>query len=63
MAIDRIDDNKVFIIHDNSIMANKVLAKEQKEIENIIKDELWNNVSLNVEWMSKEEYFKRLMWM
>ena len=61
MTIDKVDNNEVHIIHDNSMIAKTMFEKEQKNIEGIIKNELWDNITLHVEWMSKEEYFKKLI--
>jgi hypothetical protein len=40
-----------------------MLEKERKNIEDLLEKELGKKVPLNVQWMSKEEYFQRLMWM
>ena len=36
-------------------------AEEKKEIENLLEKELGKKVTLNIQWISKEEYFQRLM--
>ena len=63
MTIDNVTDNEVILIHDNSMMANTVLEKDHKEIEKLLENELGKKVVLTIKWMSKEEYFQRLMWM
>jgi len=63
MTIDNVTDNEVSLIHDNNIIAKTMLEKEHKEIEALLEKELGKKVTLNVQWMTKEEYFQRLMWM
>jgi len=63
MTIDKVSDNEVSLIHDNNMIAKTMLEKEHKEIETLLEKELGKKVTLNVQWMSKEEYFQRLMWM
>lgn len=63
MTIDKVTDNEVSLIHDNNMIAKTMLEKEHKEIEALLEKELDRKVILNVQWMSKEEYFQRLMWM
>ena len=63
MTIDKVTDNEVSLIHDNNMIAKTMLEKEHKEIETLLEKELGKKVSLNVQWMTKEEYFQRLMWM
>ncbi len=62
MTIDKVTDNEVSLIHDNNMIAKTMLEKEHKEIETLLEKELGKKVTLNVQWMSKEEYFQRLMW-
>ena len=61
--IDKLTDNEVYLIHDNDAFTKNKIEKEHKEIEALLEKELGKKVTLNVQWMSKEEYFKRLMWM
>ena len=63
MTIDKVSDNEVSLIHDNNIIAKTMLEKEHKEIEALLEKELGKKVTLNIQWMTKEEYFQRLMWM
>ena len=63
MTIDKVTDNEVSLIHDNNMIAKTMLEKEHKEIEALLEKELGKKVTLNIQWMSKEEYFQRLMWM
>lgn len=63
MTIDKVSDNEVSLIHDNNMIAKTMLEKERKEIEALLEKELGKKVTLNIQWMSKEEYFQRLMWM
>ncbi len=63
MTIDKVTDNEVSLIHDNNMIAKTMLEKEHKEIETLLEKELGKKVTLNVQWMTKEEYFQRLMWM
>ena len=63
MTIDKVSDSEVSLIHDNNMIAKTMLEKEHKEIEALLEKELGKKVTLNVQWMSKEEYFQRLMWM
>ena len=63
MTIDKVTDNEVSLIHDNKMIAKTMLEKEHKEIEALLEKELGKKVTLNVQWMTKEEYFQRLMWM
>ena len=63
MTIDKVADNEVSLIHDNNMIAKTMLEKEHKEIETLLEKELGKKVTLNVQWMTKEEYFQRLMWM
>ena len=63
MTIDKVSDNEVSLIHDNNMIAKTMLEKEHKEIETLLEKELGKKVTLNVQWMTKEEYFQRLMWM
>ncbi len=63
MTIDKVTDNEVSLIHDNNMIAKTMLEKEYKEIEGLLEKELGKKVTLNIQWMSKEEYFQRLMWM
>ena len=61
MTIDKITDKEIVIIHDNSMIAKTMFEKERKEIESILEKELWKKLILDVQWISKEEYFQRLM--
>ena len=63
MTIDKVTDNEVSLIHDNNMIAKTMLEKERKEIEALLEKELGKKVTLNIQWMTKEEYFQRLMWM
>ena len=63
MTIDKVSDSEVSLIHDNNMIAKTMLEKEHKEIEALLEKELGRKVTLNVQWMTKEEYFQRLMWM
>ena len=63
MTIDKISDSEVSLIHDNNMIAKTMLEKERKEIEDLLEKELGKKVTLNIQWMTKEEYFQRLMWM
>lgn len=63
MTIDKVSDSEVSLIHDNNMIAKTMLEKELKEIEALLEKELGNKVTLNIQWMTKEEYFQRLMWM
>ncbi len=63
MTIDKVTDTEVSLIHDNNMIAKTMLEKEHKEIEVLLEKELGKKVTLNVQWMTKEEYFQRLMWM
>jgi len=63
MTIDKISDSEVSLIHDNNMIAKTMLEKERKEIEALLEKELGKKVTLNIQWMTKEEYFQRLMWM
>jgi hypothetical protein len=40
MAIDKVTDSEIIIIHDNSMVAKTMFEKERKEIEDIIEKEL-----------------------
>jgi hypothetical protein len=44
------------------MVAKTMFEKERKEIEDIIEKELWKKFIISIEWISKEEYFPRLMW-
>ena len=63
ITIDKVTDNEVSLIHDNNMIAKTMLEKEHKEIEALLEKELGKKVTLNIQWMTKEEYFQRLMWM
>jgi len=63
MTIDKVSDSEVSLIHDNNMIAKTMLEKERKEIEALLEKELGKKVTLNIQWMTKEEYFQRLMWM
>ena len=63
MTIDKVTDDEVSLIHDNNMIAKTMLEKEHKEIESILEKELGKKVTLSIQWMTKEEYFQRLMWM
>ena len=63
MTIDKITDEEVILIHDNSMIAKTMFGKESKEIESLLEKELGKKITLTVQWISKEEYFQRLMWM
>ena len=63
MTIDKVSDSEVSLIHDNNMIAKTMLEKERKEIETLLEKELGKKVTLNIQWMTKEEYFQRLMWM
>ena len=63
MTIDKVSDTEVSLIHDNNMIAKTMLEKERKAIEYLLEKELGKKVVLNIQWMSKEEYFQRLMWM
>ena len=63
MTIDKVTDNEVSLIHDNNMIAKTMLEKERKNIEDLLEKELGKKLPLNVQWMTKEEYFQRLMWM
>ena len=62
VTIDKISNTEVFLIHDNNMVAKTLLEKETKEIEDLLEKELGKKVTLTIKWMSKEEYFQRLMW-
>ena len=62
MTIDKVTENEVILIHDNNLVVKTVIEKELKEVEALLEKELGRKVTLNVQWISKEEYFKRLMW-
>ena len=62
ITIDKVSDSEVSLIHDNNMIAKTMLEKERKEIEALLEKELGKKVTLNVQWMTKEEYFQRLMW-
>ena len=62
MTIDKVTDNEVILIHDNNIIAKTMIEKERKNIEDLLEKELGKKVTLNIQWISKEEYFQRLMW-
>ena len=62
MTIDKVTDNEVILIHDNNMIAKTMIEKERKDIEDLLEKELGKKVTLNIQWISKEEYFKRLMW-
>ena len=57
MTIDKVSDSEV------SLIAKTMLEKERKVIEDLLEKELGKKVTLNIQWMSKEEYFQKLMWM
>ena len=63
ITIDKVSDSEVSLIHDNNMIAKTMLEKERKEIEALLEKELGKKVTLNIQWMTKEEYFQRLMWM
>ena len=63
MTIDKVLDSEVSLIHDNNVIAKTMIEKERKEIEALLEKELGKKVTLNIQWMTKEEYFQRLMWM
>jgi len=62
MTIDKVTDNEVILIHDNNMIAKTMIEKEHKNIEDLLEKELGKKVTLNIQWISKEEYFQRLMW-
>lgn len=62
MTIDKVTDNEVVLIHDNNMIAKTMIEKERKNIEDLLEKELGKKVTLNIQWISKEEYFQRLMW-
>ena len=62
MTIDKLSDFEVSLIHDNNMIAKTMLEKERKVIEDLLEKELGKKVTLNIQWMSKEEYFQKLMW-
>ena len=62
MTIDKVSDSEVSLIHDNNMIAKTMLEKERKKIETLLEKELGKKVTLNIQWMTKEEYFQRLMW-
>ncbi len=60
--IEKITETQIFLIHDNNFIAKSMIEYARKEIENILEKELGRKVTLNIQWMSKEEYLQRLMW-
>ena len=63
MTIDKVTDNEVSLIHDNNMIAKTMLEKEHKEIEALLEKELGKKVTLNIQWMTREEYyFLRVIW-
>lgn len=62
MTIDKVSDSEVSLIHDNNMVAKTMLEKQLKEIEALLEKELGKKVTLNIQWMTKEEYLQRLMW-
>ena len=62
MTIDKVTDNEAILIHDNNMIAKTMIEKERKNIEDLLEKELGKKVTLNIQWISKEEYFQRLMW-
>ena len=61
MTIDKITDDVVILIHDNNMIAKTMIEKERKNIEDLLEKELGKKITLNIQWISKEEYFQRLM--
>ena len=61
MMIDSINDTTVTLIFDNNMIAKTMFDKEQTTIEWAFEKQLWRKVSIELKWMSKEEYFKKLM--
>lgn len=61
MTIDKVTDTEVILIHDNNMIAKTMIEKEHKNIEDLLEKELGRKVTLNIQWISKEEYFQRLM--
>lgn len=61
MTIDTITDSEIIIIHDNNLMTSTMFEKNRKEIEWLFERELWKKINITLQWMSKEEYFSKLM--
>jgi hypothetical protein len=63
IIIDKIEWNKVFLIQESDFMVNAAFGKNRTEIESIFKKELWKDVVLDVQNLTKEQFLQRLMWM
>ncbi len=62
MTIEKVSDTEILIIHDNNMVATTMFEKDRKIIEGLLDKELWKKLNICLEWMSKEEYFARLLW-
>lgn len=62
MTIEKVSDTEILIIHDNNMVATTMFEKDRKVIEELLDKELWKKLNICLEWMSKEEYFARLLW-
>jgi hypothetical protein len=51
------------LIQETDFMVNAAFSKNRPEIETIFKKELWENVVLDVQNLTKEQFLQRLMWM
>ena len=62
IVIDKVEWNKVFLILENDFVVNAAFNKARPEIESIFKKEIGENITLDVQTLTKDEFLKRLMW-
>ena len=63
MIIDRVEWNKVFLIEEDYFSSKTIFNNNRSEIESIFKKEIGENVILDVQVLTKEEFLRKLMWM
>ena len=50
------------MILENDFVVNAAFNKARPEIESIFKKEIGENITLDVQTLTKDEFLKRLMW-
>ena len=63
MIIDKIEWNKIFLIQESDFIVNAAFTKNRTEIESIFKKDFWEEIVLDVQTLTKEQFLQKLMWM
>lgn len=62
IIIDRVEWNKVFLIKEDNFAAKTIFDNNRSDIESTLKKEIWEDIVLDVQTLTKEEFIERFMW-